>query len=229
MEQVNEITQDILSELTPTMAIIVYKNDMKYYLERRNIVDGKMAAGVPLTERCITDIFDVISSDESNIIHGRVPDNMLFVDGRVGRERIVWFRPPEKRSMFFSKDAGIPDGQMLVPGLVYSASGNKLSVYAYKGKKPKDKLFIAPFFNVSDTGVVCLGSAKVTKSLVPTFENTVAYWEKMFWASEFVHILGSNPIRNNLATVTKECINTGKPFPEDVLIESKIKLKDLLK
>ena len=55
----NNTTKEILTELLPEMAIIVYKNNNKYYLERRDIINGKMASGVPLTEKCLTDIFDV--------------------------------------------------------------------------------------------------------------------------------------------------------------------------
>ena len=53
------------------------------------------------------------------------------------------------------------------------------------------------------------------------------YWEHLFWESEFVHILGSNPIKGDLTQITRVCIESQAPFPEDVLIESKIKLKNL--
>ena len=53
------------------------------------------------------------------------------------------------------------------------------------------------------------------------------YWEHLFWESEFVHILGSNPIKADLTQITRVCIESQAPFPEDVLIESKIKLKNL--
>lgn len=74
----NNTTKEILTELLPEMAIIVYKNNNKYYLERRDIINGKMASGVPLTEKCLTDIFDVISSEGSDILHGAVPENLLL-------------------------------------------------------------------------------------------------------------------------------------------------------
>lgn len=229
MEQkMNELTKEILTELFPEMAVIVYKYDEKYYLERRDIVNGKMAAGMPLTEKCLTEIFDTISSEDSDTPHGLVPENLLYADGRCGREKYVWYNKPEKRSLFFNKEAGIPDGQMWVPGLVYIASGTSLSVFAFKGNKPKGKLFTAPFFNVYDDGRVCLGSAKVDKPSELTYESVVRYWEKMFWASEFVHILGNNPIKNNLSIITKTCIETGDHFPERELLSANIKLKDLL-
>lgn len=230
MEQpMNDITKDILTELSPEMAIIVYQHEQKYYLERRDIINGKMASGVPLTEKCLTDIFDTISSESSDSLHGLVPDNLLYADSRCGREKYVWYNKPEKRSLFFHKDTGIPDGQMCVPGLVYVASATSLSVFAFKGNKPKSKLFKAPFFNIYDDGRVCLGSAKVDKPTELTYESIVRYWEKMFWASEFVHILGNNPVKNNLATLMKKGIETSSRFPESELLPIKTNLKELLR
>lgn len=230
MEQkMNELTKEVLTELSPEMAIIVYKYDQKYYLERRDIVNGKMATGIPLTEKCLTDIFDTISSEDSDTIHGLIPNNLLYADGRCGREKYVWYNKPEKRSVFFNKEAGVPDGEMWVPGLVYVASATSLSVFAFKGKKPKNKLFTAPFFNIYNDGRVCLGSAKVDKPSELTYQSIIQYWEKMFWASEFVHILGDNPVKNNLSTITKTCIETGDYFPEVELLSTKTNLKDLLR
>lgn len=230
MEQkINELTKELLAELSPEMAIIVYKCEHKYYLERRDIVNGKMASGIPLTEKCLTDIFDTISSEDSDMLHGLIPDNLLYADGRCGREKYVWYNKPEKRSLFFNKEAGIPDGQMWVPGLIYVASAASLSVFAFKGNKPKSNLFKAPFFNVYNDGRVCLGSAKVDNPSELTYESVILYWEKMFWASEFVHLLGSNPVKNNLSTITKACIETGNHFPEEELLSVNIKLKDLLR
>lgn len=229
MEQkMNSTTKEILTELLPEMAIIVYKNDHKYYLERRDIINGKMASGIPLTEKCLTDIFNVISSEESNILHGAVPDNMLYADSRCGREKYVWYNKPMKRSLLFSKEAGIPDGQMWVPGLVYAASASSLSVFAFKGRNPKNNLFRAPFFNIYNDGRVCLGSAKVDKPYELTFDSIMKYWEKMFWASEFAHLIGSNPVKGNLSTITKNSISTGCKFPDSELIPAEQKLKSLI-
>ena len=77
-------------------------------------------------------------------------------------------------------------------------------------------------------GKVCLGSAKVDKPYELTFESVMRYWEKMFWASEFAHLLGGNPVKGNLSTITKNCISTGCKFPDSELIPVKQKLKSLI-
>ena len=76
---------------------------------------------------------------------------------------------------------------------------------------------------------VCLGNSKVAFPQERTFSNVIDYWETMFWQSEFSHILGENPCLGNLATITKECIMDGKPFPQDMLKPTSKKLTDLLR
>lgn len=226
----NAMTADIMKELIPTMAIIVYNNDNSYYLERRDIVNGSMAAGIPLSEDCLDGIINEISTTDYRSSYGIIPKELLYVDFRTGSEKYVWYRKPEKRRLYFGKEVGIAEGEMTVPGLVYVVTNNStLSVYAYKGKEPKNKLYNAPFFNIYDDGNVCLGSAKSESPDAYTFDNIMKYWEHLFWESEFMHILGNNPIKGNLASITKKCIKEQSSFPEDVLVESSVKLKNLFR
>lgn len=216
------------------MALIAYKSDQcdEFYIEQRRIDSkGKMSAGSPLKERTLRQMIDAISVNGENFepgISGVIPPNLLYCDTRIGNTTLIWYRPPEERSVCFTKQTGIPDGKMRVPGLLYVVRGEKLSMYAFKGRKPKRKLYMAPFMNV-DVEHVCLGNAKLKKPGSPTFTNLMAYWEGMFWQSEFSHILGANPIDGNLATITKECIETGCDFPIHLLIPIKLTLNDLLK
>lgn len=219
----NDITKNLLEDLEPKMAIIVYESNMDiFYLERRDIdTDGNMGVGIPLTEDCLTDIVKGLSATEKDIIHGSIPSCLLYADCRTGRNKYVWYRKEEKRMLYFSEQLGIGNGEMFVPGMVYSVSGNALSVYAYKGRlTDKSKLFRAPFFNVGAENV-CLGSANVKMSDELTYDNIISYWEQMFWQSEFVHLLGGNPVKGNLSIITKHCIETGCRFPKEELIPCK--------
>lgn len=229
----NDLTKKLTDNFTPFMAIIAYKAGQadKYYLEQRRISKGKMSAGAPLKEKTISKIVSAIAVTSDDIeegIRGVIPENLLFCDSQIGRTKLVWYRPPEKRSVYFSPKVGIEDGIMKVPGLLYVVSGNILALYAFKGRKPKGKLYMAPFMNV-DTSHVCLGNAKIEKPKERTYANLMSYWESLFWQSEFSHILGANPIKGNLASITKECIETGCDFPTDLLIPIQQKLKDFLK
>lgn len=230
----NDLTKKLSDSLHPFMAIIAYKAEQSedYYIEQRRINrNGKMSSGAPLKEKTICQLMKTVAVNSEELdagLCGIIPPNLLYCDTRIGNTKLVWYRPPEVRNVCFAKQVGIPDGQMHVPGLVYVVRGDRLAVYAFKGRRPKSKLYHAPFMNV-DEKYVCLGSAKSKKPENPTFSDMISYWEGLFWQSEFSHILGSNPIDGNLASITKTCIETGCEFPTECLISVNIKLKDLLK
>lgn len=232
----SKITNLLNQVYEPFMAIIAYrttdKHEQSFYLEQHNISkkDGHLGVGKPLRQKALADVLDVLSKNNSQLdssLYGVVPDNVLYCDTRIGSERLVWYRKPEVRNLFFVKSLDIPNGEMKVPGLIYSVRGHQLRVVAFKGSKPRKDLYYAPFMN-TDLSHVCLGNSKVKYPDERTFANVISYWETMFWQSEFSHILGDNPCLGNLATITKECISSGTPFPEDMLKQSHYKLSDLL-
>lgn len=218
------------SKLQPTDAIIFYKPTQKIgsnegsFVEHRPIDNGQFGAGSPLEINTLAKIMKTVSKyvgKNTSLVtmHGRVPSNLLYTNSSMEHHKMIWWRGPEKRMMYFAKGLGIENGMMWVPGLIYVADGRRLSVFAFKGKKPKDILYAAPFFNVYNDGGICLGSAKVQKPKDNTFENWIAYWEDMFWKSEFASLIGNNPVRSNLAVITKECIATGKQFPTEQMVK----------
>lgn len=232
----SKITSILNQVYEPFMAMVAYRtNDSReqsFYLEQHNICkDGSLGVGKPLRQKAVVEIFSSIARNNKELdssLYGAVPENVLYCDTRVGSERLVWYRKPEVRKLFFVKILEIPDGEMRVPGLVYSVKGKRLQVLAFKGSKPKKVLYRAPFMNTDET-YVCLGNSKAKYPDERTFANVISYWETMFWQSEFSHILGENPCLGNLSTITKECINNGAPFPDDMLKLSKFKLQDLLR
>lgn len=230
---------DILtSRLVPTDALIFYKSTEDVgkdglLIEHRRIRNGEMCEGSPVSVSTLGKLLRAVGKESNGSqnyasMHGAIPPGLLYASSDFDTYRLVWYRKPERRYLYFSSNTEMPDGEMMVPGMVYSTDGVRLSVYCFKGRKPKDVLYNAPFFNV-DGGSVCLGNGKIPKPKVNTFENWMTYWEDLFWKTEFSHILGNNPIRDNLALITKDCILNGKPFPTDVLIRNKKRLKDLLR
>lgn len=232
----SKITNILNQVYEPFMAMVAYRtNDSReqsFYLEQHKICkDGSLGVGKPLRQKAVVEIFSSIARNNKELdssLYGAVPENVLYCDTRVGSERLVWYRKPEVRKLFFVKSLEIPDGEMRVPGLVYSVKGKQLQVLAFKGNKPKKVLYRAPFMNTDET-YVCLGNSKVKYPEERTFANVISYWETMFWQSEFSHILGENPCLGNLSTITKECIANGSAFPDDMLKLSKFKLQDLLR
>lgn len=226
----NKLTEQLRTRLTPKMAIIVYsdEDENNIYLERRDIVKGNMGAGIPLTEECIKDIAEMALDTTKKELHGIIPSNMLYADGRKGYEKYVWFEKPQKRMHFFSKRLAIPNGELYTPSLLYVAIQNTLAIYAFIGDNPDTQLYRAPYFNVSET-YVCLGNSKLSEITDMTYTNIMEYWEKMFWLSEFDHVLGTNPIVSNLSLLSKRLIKTGEPFPVTELIPINKTLKDFLR
>lgn len=226
-----KLSEILNSKLEATDALIFYKSTVKgAYVEHRAIKDGQMRAGKPLKTGVLVKMMKAVEKfahDSSTMVslYGEIPPNLLYASTNIDSYKLVWYRKPEKRMMYFAESLEIPNGEIKVPGLVYSTDGRGLRVFAYKGGKPRSLLYYAPFFNVSEH--VCLGNAKMKKPVKPTYEAWMRYWEDMFWKSEFVHILGANPVNGNLALITKECIEQGKPFPLSVLKRTKITLKRL--
>ena len=229
------LIEELKRKLEPTDALIFYSSGSDVYIEHRPISKGVMGAGKPLET---SQFANMIRSAEKyakqqntmSSLSGAIPPNLLYASTDIDNMRLVWWRKPEKREMFFSEALGIPNGVMQVPGMVYSVTGNTLSVWAFKGRKPKDVLYQAPFFNIHGAGNVCLGNSKAEKPKEHTFENWMLYWEKLFWQSEFESlIIEFSPIDGNLAVLTAKCIREGTPFPTDVLKRANVKMEDLMK
>lgn len=231
----NSLNDMLEQQQIAEMALVVYKNSQTggFYIESHRINEqGRMLAGHPLTLRCITELVESFSAGQGNTPHGAVPENLLYSDTRKGRERYVWYDPPRKRMMFFSRSLNIEDREYHLPGIIYDTDGEHLDVYAFKEEKPEAAsiLYKAPLFNVTGQKV-CLGNAKLNFPDNPTFERYMLYWEKKFWLSEFSHLGGSaNPTKSNLVAVTK---NSVESFDSNELIPfekngKELTLNDLL-
>lgn len=121
-----------------------------------------------------------------------------------------------------------------LPALVNVVDKKHLDVFALiNDDRPTEqtKLFRAPFPNVSGSGSVCLGNAKVNRH-ENTYAAIIQYWEDLFWLSEFTHFNGSDKIiKKPVEKFWQTLLNskTKKKWSDyDVLIETKQNLKDLL-
>jgi len=233
MNRLNDILEQ---RQVPQMALVVYRNNStgSIYIESHRINEqGRMLAGCPLTLKCITELVEAFAVEQGNTPHGRIPGCMLYSSTRKGHERYLWYNPPCKRMMFFSKNLNIENREYYLPGIIYDTDGENLNVYAFKEEKPEAEslLYKAPLFNVTGEKV-CLGNAKINFPDNPTFGDYIMYWEKKFWQTEFSHLGGSvNPTKNNLVAVTK---NMTGSFDYNELIPFKrnekiLTLNDLLK
>lgn len=111
-------------------------------------------------------------------------------------EMIVWWSPATVRTMFFSDRGGDATLRQLNakrfphPALVFKACGRQLSIRALaQNQRPTGdtKLYVAPYWNCNDRGIVCAGSMRIPheKSV-----RAIDLWEQSFFQSEFTHAAG---------------------------------------
>lgn len=212
----NDRTEILKTTYTPELSIVVYRSEEDtYYLESHSISkSGQVLEGKPLRQETINSIVEMFFANrkESTNIGGVIPENLLLFNQLPGGHyKMIWYRLPEQRVLHFADQLHIRTGKAPVPGVIYVAEKNSLTVFAFKGnKRPVDgtKLFRSPFHNVGDNGKVCLGSANVKKPAVKSFANVQKYWEDLFWLSEFTHLNGaSNPTKSDLGKVWRKLIN----------------------
>lgn len=141
-------------------------------------------------------------------------------------DTVLWWTPAKRRTMYFSpweKEGNavleLHGKECWHPPLLWLAGPHWLHLYALpEDKRPSAStpLLRAPYWNINDQAQVCLGSMVRPKDT----PDVQALWEVSFFESHFSH---SNGIRAHskhpmgFIGLWKELIETGKPFPTDLL------------
>jgi PRTRC genetic system protein B len=198
----NELTHNLITDYKPKVLITVYYGSSDdFYLESHLVKeDGSIAAGRPLQQETIQKMVDtfLIKDTKERQITGLMPGNLLYYKNLPGgRYKMIWHRPMEQRVLHHASELKIPTGKAMVPPLLYVVSEKKLSLFALSSNdRPNEvtKLYEAPFFNIYDSGGVCLGNAKVKQPL-NNYASIMRYWEDLFWLSNFTHINGKEKLK----------------------------------
>ena len=100
----NELTIQMQQIMHPRAVLVAYECETtdystpRSYLELRPVNEkGRMGAGIPVTYEFMNSLVESYTESMSGIPHGRIPGNMLLCDSRKGRERYIWYNPPQKR------------------------------------------------------------------------------------------------------------------------------------
>jgi len=228
------INEENITEFKPVQAVIVYKKGYSdYYLETHEIMhdgdkfiwqEGRAFLKEQLKELAISLVNESFEPIE---IKGLMPENLLYMKQTFFDINMVWYLPPSKQVLYFSKDLKIKSGEVSLPGLIFSVNDKTLSVVAFKGKtKPtlKTELFKAPFFNIYDSAEVCMGNVRDSRQK-KVLTDEMERWEKRFFNSNFSHFLDEQVVQPkvNLSILFKDLMKTKKPFPESALIPSPLK------
>ena len=154
-----------------------------------------------------------------------------------GVANLIWWVPPGVRPLHFdakyeqtrsiARLSGVPVPH---PGLVLAATASELRVFAVRGpERPDDttRLYHAPFWNIFQGGRMCQGTVRYPRSLQPAAQEA---WEDAFFNSVFTGPSRQDKYLNwgrSYEELLERAIHDGT-FPEDVLIESRLTLGDLL-
>lgn len=162
---------------------------------------------------------------------GLLPCNLLHL--RTGKKGFaIWYTPPQYQNLYFHKDLSIPDGRFGLPAMIWKADQEHLSVYALTdNKKPglKSLLYHAPYFNVYNSGEVCMGTVDIEIDGNFGLEDFIAQWQKYFFNSKFSHVIGeTSPVKVNIVQLWQGLHNNRKKFPVKTLVKHSITIKNLL-
>jgi PRTRC genetic system protein B len=241
MKNTKDITASFGTLYHPKSALIFYEAktaDNDVYVEHFDMdKNGNPINAHPLTEREAKVLAKSlqIEKDKDNAFlksNGILPTNILHINPNKDKSTVLWYTKSQKRQLYFVNGLDIPSGMAYVPPMIWYASKNSLSVFALvSDRRPTEKtpLYFAPFFNIYEDGKVCMGSVKVSIKNAASVEEFTGAWEDYFFNSYFSHLLGQDsPITGNCVSLWKDLVQTGKPFPKEVLKKNNKTLKYLL-
>jgi len=237
------LTQDFPQVYLRKKALLIYAShadEQDVYIESYDIAEsGRPINAHPLTieesialARCLAGSEELSHSFLQS--KGMVPEQLLFTSqGMDGFA--VWYTPAQGKGLKFVSSLGIPDGVANIPALVWKASKTELSVYAIRPKdpgrlSPDIPLYHAPFFNIYETGRVCMGTVNTAGKDEMFLEDFISLWEERFFNSNFSHTMQAHvPVKMNIIQLWQGLTGTSRPFPERILKATGRTLKELFK
>ncbi len=202
-------------------AILVYKGARDVFASWHEATAGKGTApqlgpALPLSTMFLKSLAEGLGS---NLRTELLPPNVLVRTP----DTLVWWTPATSRRMFFSQFdeiLGPLSGRSFPhPALVFRVSGRELRIRAISQSKRPDAttpLFVAPYYNTQENGLVCQGSMRSPEG---PFVNAMTAWEDAFFASEFTHLWGGGLMcqhKQGVAGLWKS-VEEAKGFPVRLL------------
>lgn len=223
------VTESFQKTHHPEKALLIYRQRGRHhgtYIEAFDIEQqtGKPINAHPLSEAELDSLAKALKKKAKGkkqsgaflSCGGMLPQNVLFLN-TVFPGKLIWHTPAQKRQLYFKKDLTLTDGMYPIPPLLWCASADSLHLYALtNGKRPAPKtaLQYAPFFNVSESGSVCMGSAVVNIAKTSSIEAFIQCWQEAFFNSYFSHLNGSHqPVEGNIIQLWQSLLDSKEPFP----------------
>jgi PRTRC genetic system protein B len=170
-------------------ALLVYRDNQSSFITRHDVTAGKDAPPTlgPAQPLTVAFIESLVRSLGGSIQAEVLPANILAKTDRM----VAWWTAAGRRQMFYENSEGkAAELNGLVfpqPPLVWRVSNGELNIRALsENKRPEGatKLAVAPFWNLSDDGRVCVGTMRRPESASVA---AIAAWERGFYESAFTH------------------------------------------
>jgi PRTRC genetic system protein B len=171
-------------------ALLIYTENRNSAFITRHVVIAQeagpptLAPAQPLTTAFVESLVRSLGGETKAEV---LPEQVLAKTDRM----ICWWTPARERQMFYDnaegKCAELNGKVFLQPPLVWRVSDRTLSIRALtENKRPHadTKVALAPFWNLSDRGLVCTGSMRCPSGVSI---STMKAWEKGFYESAFTH------------------------------------------
>ena len=203
-------------------ALLIYREGRRSFITRHDVLAQKQGSPIlgvaqPLTTALSKTWLSRWAAASAEVLS----ENILAKSDRM----IAWWTPRRRRQMFYE----ISEGKMRMlngmlfpqPALVWKVIHGTLNIRALAENKRPDagtRLAVAPFWNLSDDGSVCVGSMRCPES---TSVASIEQWEKGFYESAFTHANVGRLTRHEGGrdALWVELAGTRRMFPEDSLIQ----------
>lgn len=203
-------------------ALLIYRENRRSFITQHTVtaqLQGPPLLGPaqPLTTAFIEDLAESLSGGATAEV---LPECVLAKTDRM----IAWWTPRCVRRMFFENAEGKAErlnGKVFPqPALVWRVAQGDLKIRALcENKRPgaETALAVAPYWNLSDDGRVCLGSMRSPETVSVT---SIGAWEQGFYESAFTHANVGRVTRHKggHGALWTELAGKRRPFPIDALI-----------
>jgi PRTRC genetic system protein B len=203
-------------------ALLIYRENRRSFITWHTVTAQKEGPPVLGPAQALTTAFveDLAESLSGGAAAEFLPENILAKTDRM----IAWWTPRCVRRMFFENAEG--KAQQLngkafpQPALVWRVAHGDLKIRALcENRRPNAKttLAVAPFWNLSDDGRVCLGTMRSPDSVSAA---SIGAWEQGFYESSFTHANVGRLTRHEGGhdALWAELAGKRQPFPIDALI-----------
>ena len=170
-------------------ALLIYREGRRSFITWHAVTAQKqgpplLGPAQPLATAFVEDLAESLSGGATAEV---LPESVLAKTDRM----IAWWTPRRVHRMFFENAEGKAqrlNGKLFPqPPLVWRVAHGDLKIRALsENKRPEAQttLAVAPFWNLSDDGGVCLGSMRCPES---GSVGSIDAWEQGFYESAFTH------------------------------------------